>query len=408
MRFTLAWLKEHLETDRPLGELADKLTMIGLEVERIEDKGKELAPFVIARVVEAKQHPNADRLRVCMVDTGDGKPIQVVCGAPNARTGMTGVFVPPGAYIPGKDMTLSVGTIRGVESRGMLVSEFELKISENHEGIIDLSADAPVGANYAQWAGLDDPVIEINLTPNRPDCTGVHGIARDLAAADMGRFKDAAIKPLKGEFACPVSVKIESPDLCPAFALRLVRGVRNGPSPEWLQKRLIAIGLRPINALVDITNFMTYDRARPLHVFDAAKVRGSLTVRHGRDGETLLALDGRTYTLDNSMCVIADEHGVESLAGIMGGEASGCSETTTDVLIESALWNEINIAQTGRKLGIHSDARYRFERGVDPAFMVPGLEMATRLVMDLCGGTPSENLVVGNAFGDDRIIDFPL
>ena len=408
MKFTFAWLKEHLETDRPLGDIADKLTMIGLEVEHIEDKGKELAPFLIARVVEAKQHPNADRLRVCMVDTGDGKPIQVVCGAPNARTGMTGVFVPPGAYIPGKDMTLSVGTIRGVESRGMLVSEFELKISDNHEGIIELPEDAPVGANYAQWAGLDDPVIEINLTPNRPDCTGVHGIARDLAAAEMGKFKDAAIKPIKGEFACPVAVKIESPDLCPAFALRLVRGVKNGPSPQWLQKRLIAIGLRPINALVDITNFMTYDRARPLHVFDAAKVRGSLTVRHAQDGETLLALDGKTYKLDNNVCVIADQEGVESLSGIMGGEKTGCSQATTDVLIESALWNPANIAQTGRKLGINSDARYRFERGVDPAFTLPGLELATKMVIELCGGTPSEITVVGSTHADERIIDFPL
>ncbi len=408
MKFTLAWLKEHLETDRPLGELADKLTMIGLEVEHIEDKGKALAPFVIARVIEAKQHPNADRLRVCMVDTGDGKPIQVVCGAPNARTGMTGVFVPPGAYIPGKDMTLSVGTIRGVESRGMLVSEFELKISDNHEGIIDLPADAPVGANYAQWAGLDDPVIEINLTPNRPDCTGVHGIARDLGAADMGKFKDAAIKQINGEFSCPVSVKIETPDLCPAFALRLVRGVKNGPSPQWLQKRLIAIGLRPINALVDITNFMTYDRARPLHVFDAAKVQGSLTVRRAQDSETLLALDGKTYKLDNNVCVIADQEGVESLAGIMGGEKTGCSETTTDVLIESALWNPANIAQTGRKLGINSDARYRFERGVDPAFTLPGLELATQMVLELCGGTPSEITVAGSTHADERVIDFPL
>src|SRR5579863_8654396 len=260
MRFTLAWLKEHLETDRPLGELADKLTMIGLEVERIEDKGKELAPFVIARVIEAKQHPNADRLRVCMVDTGDGKPIQVVCGAPNARTGMKGVFVPPGAYIPGKDITLAVGTIRGVESRGMLVSEFELQISDNHDGIIDLPEDAPVGESFAKYAGLDDPVIEINLTPNRPDCTGVHGIARDLAAADMGKFKDDAIKPVNGEFPCPVKVTLDfgaTASLCPAFGLRLVRGVKNGPSPDWLQKRLRAIGLRPINALVDITNFMT-------------------------------------------------------------------------------------------------------------------------------------------------------
>jgi phenylalanyl-tRNA synthetase beta chain len=408
MKFTLAWLKEHLDTDHTLGEITDKLTMIGLEVELVEDKGKLLAPFTIARVVEAKQHPNADRLRVCMVDTGTGDPIQVVCGAPNARTGMKGVFVPPGAYIPGKDVTLAVGTIRGVESRGMLVSEFELKISDDHDGIIDLPDDAPVGANYAQWAGLDDPVIEINLTPNRPDCTGVHGIARDLAAADMGKFKDQGIKPIKGEFPCPVAVKIESPELCPAFTLRLVRGVKNGPSPDWLQKRLIAIGLRPINALVDITNFITYDRGRPLHVFDAAKVRGNLTVRRARAGETLLALDGKTYTLDDKVCVIADEDGVESLSGIMGGEKTGCSETTTDVLIESALWNEINIAQSGRKLGINSDARYRFERGVDPAFMLPGLELATCMVLDLCGGTPSEATVAGSAEAPERIIDFPL
>src|SRR5260221_1161014 len=409
MKFTLSWLKEHLDTDEPVEKLAEKLTMIGLEVEHIEDKAKALAPFTIARVISAEQHPNADRLRVCMVDTGDGgAPVQVVCGAPNARAGLVSVFSAPGTFIPGKNITLGVGTIRGVESRGMLCSEAELQISEDHDGIMELPADAPIGAGYVQWAGLGDPVLEINLTPNRQDCTGVHGIARDLAAADMGKFKDPAIRPIKGEFPCPVKVAIEDATLCPGFALRLVRGVRNGPSPEWLQKRLISIGLRPINALVDITNFMTYDRARPLHVFDAAKVKGNLTVRRARDGETLKALDGRTYTLDSGICVIADDHGVESLAGIMGGEASGCSEQTTDVLIESALWNGINIAQTGRKIGINSDARYRFERGVDPAFMVPGLEMATRLVMEICGGTPSENLVVGKAFGDDREIDFPL
>jgi phenylalanyl-tRNA synthetase beta chain len=409
MKFTLSWLKDHLDTDEPVEKLADKLTMIGLEVESIEDKAKALAPFTIARVISAEQHPNADRLRVCMVDTGDGgAPVQVVCGAPNARAGMVSVFSAPGTFIPGKSITLGIGTIRGVESRGMLCSEAELELSESHDGIMDLPADAPIGAAYAEWAGLGDPVLEINLTPNRPDCTGVHGIARDLSAADMGKFKDPAIRPVKGEFPCPVKVTVEDADLCPGFALRLMRGVRNGPSPEWLQKRLTSIGLRPINALVDITNFMTYDRARPLHVFDAAKVTGNLTVRRARDGETLKALDGRIYTLDSGVCVIADDNGVESLAGIMGGEASGCDENTTDVLIESALWNEISIAQTGRKLGINSDARYRFERGVDPAFMVPGLEMATRLVMEMCGGRPSENVVVGNAFGDDRVIDFPL
>jgi phenylalanyl-tRNA synthetase beta chain len=409
MKFTLSWLKEHLDTDEPVEKLADKLTMIGLEVEHLEDKAKLLAPFTIARVISAEQHPNADRLRVCMVDTGNGAaPVQVVCGAPNARTGLVSVFSPPGTFIPGKNITLGVGTIRGVESRGMLCSAAELQISEDHDGIMELPADAPVGKGYAEWASLGDPLFEINLTPNRQDCTGVHGIARDLAAADMGKFKDPGIKPVKGEFPCPVKVTIEDENLCPGFALRLVRGVKNGPSPQWLQQRLTSIGLRPINALVDITNFMTYDRARPLHVFDAKKVKGNLTVRRARDGETLLALDGRTYTLDNGICVIADEHGVESLAGIMGGEASGCDENTTDVLIESALWNEINIAQSGRKLGINSDARYRFERGVDAAFMVPGLELATRLVMELCGGTPSENVVAGKPFADERVIDFPL
>jgi phenylalanyl-tRNA synthetase beta chain len=411
MKFTLAWLKEHLDTDEPLGRLADRLTMIGLEVESLVDNSATLAPFSIARVISAEQHPNADRLRVCMVDTGAGDPVQVVCGAPNARAGMTSVFVPPGAYIPGKDMTLGIGKIRGVESRGMLVSEFELKISDNHEGIIDLPADAPLGANYAKWAGLDDPVIEINLTPNRPDCTGVNGIARDLAAADMGKYKPNTPKAVAGTFPCPVKVTLDfgsTPSLCPAFALRLVRGVKNGPSPEWLQRRLKAIGLRPINALVDITNFITYDRGRPLHVFDAAKVHGNLTVRRARFGETLLALDGKIYTLDDTVCVIADDSGVESLAGIMGGEASGCSEATTDVLIESALWEPENIAQTGRKLGINSDARYRFERGVDPAFMLPGLELATRMVMELCGGTPSEVVVAGKAEAPEPIIDFPI
>ena len=412
MKLTFGWLKEHLATDRSLEEVADKLTNIGLEVERIEDKAKLFAPFVVARVIEAKPHPNADRLRVCMVDAGDGTPIQVVCGAPNVRTGMKGVFAPPGAFIPGKNITLGIGKIRDVESRGMLVSEFELQISDDHEGIIELPDDAPVGAPYAKYGGLDDPMIEINLTPNRGDGTGVHGIARDLAAAGMGKLKDAPVPAVKGQFPCPVKVTLDfgatAPSLCPAFALRLVRGVKNGSSPDWLQRRLTAIGLRPINTLVDITNFVTYDRGRPLHVFDAAKVRGNLNVRRARAGESLLALDGKTYALDDTMCVIADEDGVESLAGIMGGEKTGCSETTTDVLIESALWVPMNIAQTGRKLGINSDARYRFERGVDPAFMAPGLELATRMVMDLCGGSPSTVTVAGRADAPERVIDFPV
>ncbi|HEY0567840.1 MAG TPA: phenylalanine--tRNA ligase subunit beta [Xanthobacteraceae bacterium] len=411
MKFTLSWLREHLDTDAPLDTIVDKLTMIGLEVEAVDDKAKLLAPFTIARVLEAKQHPNADRLRVCMVDTGSGAPVQVVCGAPNARGGMIGVFSPPGSFIPGKNITLGVGNIRGIESRGMLVSEAELLISDEHDGIIELPADAPLGQSYAEWAGLGDPVIEINLTPNRADCTGVSGIARDLAAADSGTLRDRTPEPIPGSFPCPVAVKLEfagASSLCPGFGLRLVRGVKNGPSPEWLQRRLAAIGLRPINCLVDITNFITFDRGRPLHVFDAAKVAGDLVVRRARNGESFGALDGKTYVLDDGMCVIADANGVESLAGIMGGEATGCSEATTDVLIESALWDPLNIAQTGRRLGINSDARYRFERGVDPEFMLPGLELATQMVLDLCGGTPSEITRAGDPHTTERVIDFPI
>jgi len=408
VKFTLPWLNEHLDTIAPLAEIVDKLTMIGLEVEHVEDKAALLKPFVIASVISAEKHPNADRLRVCMVDIGTGQPIQVVCGAPNARAGMKGVFSAPGTFIPGKNITLSVGTIRGVESRGMLCSAAELEISDDHDGIIELPADAPVGKSYAEWAGVSEPVIEINLTPNRPDCTGVNGIARDLGATPIGDFKDRPPKPVKGAFRCPVKITIEAPQLCPAFGLRLVKGAKNGSSPDWLQKRLTAIGLRPINALVDITNFITFDRGRPLHVFDAAKVNGNLIVRRAQNGESLLALDGKTYALDQAMCVIADEKGVESLAGIMGGEATGCTETTTDVLIESALWDAFNIAQTGRRLGVNSDARYRFERGVDPNFMLPGLELATQMVLDLCGGTPSEIVVAGDPRPKETVIDFPL
>ncbi len=362
-------------------------------------------------MVSAEPHPNADKLKLCMVDTGAGAPVQVVCGAPNARTGMISVFSPPGTFIPGKNMTLEVGVIRGVESRGMLVSAAEMKLSEDHTGIVDLPADAPVGAVYAEWAGLSDPLIEINLTPNRPDCTSIRGIARDLAAAGLGTLKPQKIAPIAGAFANPVEVRLDlaaHPGWCPAFALRLVRGVRNGPSPLWMQRRLTAIGLRPINALVDVTNYMTFDQGRPLHVFDAAKVRGALTVRPGRPGESIVALDGRTYALDDRHCVIADEAGVESIAGIMGGEHSGCDETTTDVLIESALWDPLNIARTGRDLGIVTDARYRFERGVDPEFTLPGVEMATRLIMETCGGTPSTVTLAGAVPASERVIDFPL
>jgi phenylalanyl-tRNA synthetase beta chain len=411
VKFTLPWLKEHFDTVAELPEIVDKLTMIGLEVEAIEDKAALLKPFVIASVISAEKHPNADRLKVCMVDVGDGKPIQVVCGAPNARAGMKGVFSAPGTFIPGKNITLTTGTIRGVESRGMLCSAAELMISDDHDGIIELPGDAPVGKSYAEWASLSEPVIEINLTPNRSDCASVNGIARDLGATLIGDYQENAPQPVKGAFPCSVKVTLDfgaTHSLCPAFGLRLVKGVKNGPSPDWLQKRLTSIGLRSINALVDITNFITFDRGRPLHVFDAKKVHGDLVVRRAQNGESLLALDGKTYVLDNAMCVIADAKGVESLAGIMGGEASGCGEATTDVMIESALWEPINIAQTGRKLGINSDARYRFERGVDPNFMVPGLELATQMILDLCGGEASEIVVAGDATPKETVVDFPL
>jgi phenylalanyl-tRNA synthetase beta chain len=411
MKFTLSWLKTHLDTSASLAAIADKLTMIGLEVEKIEDLGKALAPFTVARVISAEKHPNADKLKVCMVDTGDGAPVQVVCGAPNARAGMMGVFARPGAVIPGSGMELKVAPVRGVESRGMLVSGREMGISEDHAGILELPADAPLGKPFAPLLGLDDPVLEVAVTPNRADCLGVSGIARDAAAAGLGNLITPQPKPVKGKFPAPVKVKLDfgaTPSLCPAFALRLIRGVKNGPSPAWLQQRLSAIGLRPINALVDITNFVTHDRSRPLHVFDAAKVKGDLVVRRARKGEKLTALDGKTYELDDTMCVIADEQGVESLAGIMGGAASGCAETTTDVLVESALWDQLNIAQTGRKLGIVSDARFRFERGVDPAFTIPGLELATQLILDICGGEPSEIVLAGKIPDDKRVIEFPF
>ena len=410
MKFTLSWLKDHLDTEASLAEIVDTLTRIGLEVEGVEDPAAKYAGFVVGYVVDARQHPNADRLRVCMVEAGYG-PVQVVCGAPNARTGMKGVFSPVGTYIPGKQMTLSKGVIRGVESNGMLCSAAELELSNDHDGIMELPDDAPVGVAYASFAGLDDPVIDVALTPNRPDATGVSGIARDLAAAGPGTLKTPKPKTFDGAVDCPTGVRLDFPPsdarLCPAFALRLVRGVTNGPSPEWMQNRLRAIGLRPISALVDITNYVTFDRGRPLHVFDFGKVEGDLTVRRARPGDSVLALDGRTYALDESMVVIADARGPESIAGVMGGERSGCDENTRDVLIESALWDPTNIAQTGRKLGILTDARYRFERGVDPDFCVPGCDLATELVLTICGGEPSRMVVAGNPSTPRRRIDFP-
>jgi phenylalanyl-tRNA synthetase beta chain len=409
MKFTLSWLKDHLETDATLEDICARLTMIGLEVEDVDDKAA-FKPFVIAKVLSAEKHPQADRLKVLMVDTGKGAPVQVVCGAPNARAGLVGAFAAPGTYVPGIDVTLAVGNIRGVESHGMMCSEKELQISDSHDGIIDLPEDAPVGTSYAAYAHLDDPVIEINLTPNRPDCTSIYGIARDLAASGLGTLKTRAAPSFKIEGETPVKVTLDLDDdkLCPGFSLRLVRGVRNGASPRWMQQRLLAIGLRPINALVDITNYMTFDQGRPMHVFDAAKVTGNLTVRRARDGETVLALDQREYKLAPGNVVIADADGIESIGGIMGGEHSGCDENTVDVLIESALWDPMNIAKSGRALGIITDARYRFERGVDPEYMVPGLDRTTELVLELCGGKAARANVVGYKGYEPKIVDFPF
>ncbi len=398
MKLTLSWLKDHLETAADLDAITEKLTGIGLEVDGVEDRAAKLKPFVVAHVLEAVQHPNADRLRLCRVDTGSGV-VQVVCGAPNARTGMKTVFAPIGAYIPGSDFTLKPTEIRGVASEGMLCSKRELELSDDHEGIIELPEDAPVGASFAEYAGLDDPVIDIAITPNRPDCLGVRGVARDLAAAGLGSLKDDAASPVAGSFRSPVDVRIELPEgqehVCPVFVGRFIRGVRNCESPQWLQDRLRAIGLRPISALVDITNYLTFDRARPLHVYDALKLNGDIVVRLSREGETLQALNGREYTLPAGLCVITDSTGVLGLGGVMGGEDSGCTEETTDLVLESAAFDPVRVAEAGRKLNIDSDARYRFERGVDPAGTIPGIELATRLILEICGGEASELVIAG-------------
>ena len=394
MKFTLSWLKEHLDTKATLAEVRDTLTMLGLEVEGITDPAEALKGFVVGHVVEATQHPNADRLRVCKVDTGTGTIVQVVCGAPNARTGMKGIFAPPGSYIPGTDLHLKVGKIRGEESNGMLCSSRELQLGDDHSGIIDLAPEVVTGQPAAEALGLDDAVIEIKATPNRGDCLGVHGIARDLAAAGLGTLKPFKTERLKGTYASPIQwthgyeAKPDSP--CPIVVGRHFRGVKNGPSPDWLQRRLKAIGLRPISALVDITNLVTFDLNRPLHVFDAKKLAGNLVMRQAREGETIMALDGKTYTLDPSVSVIADSKAPHGIGGVMGGEETGVQDDTTEVFLEVAYFTPLGVAATGRKLGIQSDARYRFERGIDPQSVEWGTDVATRLILELCDGEASE------------------
>ena len=399
MKFTLSWLREHLDTDAPLEAIAGRLSMIGLEVEAVEDPAAALAEFVVGDVIEAGPHPNADRLSVCTVDVGGGERFDVVCGAPNARTGMKGVFARAGCVIPGTGAKLKKSKIRGVESSGMLCSERELGLSDEHEGIIDIAGDFAAGSPAAEALGLGDPVIEIGLTPNRSDCAGVRGIARDLAAAGMGRLGPLDTSPVEGSFESPLSWRRDfaagEGDACPFVVGRTFRDVRNGPSPKWLQDRLIAIGLRPISALVDITNYVTFDLARPLHVFDADKVNGDPTMRFARAGETVAALDGRSYVLDPAMTVIADDNGALAIGGVMGGEATGCGEDTRNVFLEVALFDPVRTAATGRKLGIVSDARYRFERGVDPTSALWGAEIAARLILDICGGEASALTMAG-------------
>ncbi|HZK99705.1 MAG TPA: phenylalanine--tRNA ligase subunit beta [Caulobacteraceae bacterium] len=395
MKFTLSWLKEHLETAAGVAEVVEAMTMAGLEVERVADPAARLAAFTVARVVEAAQHPNADRLRVCRVETIDGVK-EIVCGAPNAWAGLFTIYAPIGTFIPGSGIILEPRAVRGVVSNGMLCSAAELEIAEESDGILELG-EFPVGTPAAEALSLE-AVIDFEVTPNRPDWLGVHGIARDLAAAGLGRLIDSAPAPTPGAFPCPVDIRLPAPEACPAFAGRLIRGVKNGPSPAWLQARLGAIGLRPISALVDITNLVTHDRARPLHVYDAAKIAGGfLEARLGREGEGVAALDGRTYAVSPRMCVIADGSGAIGLGGVIGGTSTGCSEATTEVFIESAWFDPLMTAQTGRDTGILSDAQYRFARGVDPLSLVPGVELATRLILDLCGGEASEVAFAGEA-----------
>lgn len=413
MKFTLDWLKEHLETSAGAEEISSALTMIGLEVEEIEDLGKRLEAFVVGRIVAAQKHPNADKLRVCKVDAGTGELVDVVCGAPNARAGLNSVFAFPGTYIPGTDFVLTRGMIRGQASNGMLCSGRELELSDDHSGILELPESARPGARFIDVAGINGVVFDISITPNRGDAAGVYGVARDLAAFGLGTLRDGAVTPVpstggKGSIAVALEFGPDEPKACEMFAGRLIKNIKNGPSPDWLQARLRAVGLRPISALVDITNYLTYDRGRPLHVFDADTLKGVVVARMARQGESLLALDGKTYELDETICVIADDSGPISIGGIMGGEATGSSETTRNVFIECAWFDPRIVASGGRKTGIVSDARYRFERIVDPEGVRPGLELATRMVHELCGGEVCEPVIAGEVSAPDPVIEFPL
>ena len=405
MKFSLTWLKDYLETTATVAEICDGLNAIGLEVEGVEDPAEKLAGFRIAHVLTAARHPDADKLQVLTVDMGEGDPLQVVCGAPNARAGMKGVLGLPGATVPANGMVLRKSAIRGVESNGMMCSTRELELGEDHDGIIELPDDAPVGTAFADYHG-SDPVIEVAVTPNRPDCMGVYGIARDLAAKGLGTLKPIAMPAFTASGACPVEIRTDDAEGCPAFYGRVVKGVKNGPSPDWLQARLKSAGQRPISLLVDLTNYLMLGFGRPAHVYDLAKLQGAVVARRAKDGEEVLALNEKTYTLDADMVVIADDVQVHDIAGIMGGEHSGVSEATTDVLLEIAYFDPARIGATGRKLGLSSDARTRFERGVDPEFLEQGLGLLTGLIVDLAGGTPSETIRAGSPPSAAKVVAF--
>ncbi|MFC0590328.1 phenylalanine--tRNA ligase subunit beta [Novosphingobium aquiterrae] len=405
MKFSLTWLKDHLETDASAEVIAEKLSAIGLELEGLEDPAARLAGFKVAKVLTAERHPNADKLQVLTVDTGDGEPLQVVCGAPNARAGLVGVLGLPGAVVPASGFELKKSAIRGVESNGMMCSTRELELGDDHDGIIELPADAPVGTSFAAYHG-SDPVFDVAITPNRPDCMGVYGIARDLSAAGLGTLKPIAAQAVPGSFPCPIEIRTDDPEGCPAFHGRVIKGVKNGPSPDWIQTRLNSAGQRPISALVDLTNYLMLTYGRPAHAYDLAKLNGAVVARRAKDGETCLALNAKEYALDSTMTVIADNSGVHDIAGIMGGEHSGCSETTTDVLLEIAYFDPDRIGATGRKLGLTSDARQRFERGVDPAFLDAGLEILTNLIVGICGGAPSEVVRAGEVSKSTKIVSY--